>query len=115
MVRGKLWLVLVILVLLGPAIVACSPASESTPALPTPESTPAPPASVELEEPALTGTLKSVCQSAQSSVRGNFDIAGLGLGEKAVNFILRDTYGSETRLSQLLAEKPVMMVFGSFT
>jgi hypothetical protein len=33
----------------------------------------------------------------------------------AVDFTLKDTYGSEYSLSALLAEKPVVMVFGSFT
>ena len=40
---------------------------------------------------------------------------GLPVGEKAINFSLKDLKGNETSLAQLLAEKPVLMIFGSFT
>lgn len=46
---------------------------------------------------------------------GDFDNVGLEIGELAINFTLMDIYGREFRLSRLLAEKPVVMVFGSFT
>lgn len=40
---------------------------------------------------------------------------GLKEGGKAVNFTLKDITGNEYVLSRLLAEKPVVMLFGSFT
>ncbi len=67
----------------------------------------------ELMEPVLLDTLKRNCQVTRGS--GNFDQTGLAVGETAVNFTLTDINGSELRLSQLLAEKPVLMIFGSFT
>ena len=67
----------------------------------------------ELMEPVLLDTLKRNCQINRGS--GNFDQTGLAVGETAVNFTLKDINGSEFRLSRLLAEKPVLMIFGSFT
>lgn len=40
---------------------------------------------------------------------------GLKVGESAVDFQLKDTRGEVYRLSELLAEKPVMLQFGSYT
>jgi len=64
-------------------------------------------------EPVLLDTLRRNCQITQGS--DNFENVGLLIGDTAVNFTLKDIRGSEFRLSQLLAENPVMMVFGSFT
>jgi peroxiredoxin len=36
-------------------------------------------------------------------------------GELAIDFTLKDIHGSEYTLSKLLGEKPVVMIFGSFT
>lgn len=79
----------------------------------TPESDSNPNTNIESVEPVLLDTLRRNCQITQGS--GNFDETGLAVGGTAVNFTLKDINGSEFRLSQLLAEKPVMMVFGSFT
>ncbi|MEE9366463.1 MAG: hypothetical protein V3W44_07240 [Dehalococcoidales bacterium] len=49
------------------------------------------------------------------STGDDFDDTGLAVGELAVGLTLRDTGGVEFDLSRLLAEKPVVMVFGSFT
>jgi len=68
-----------------------------------------------LEEPVLSTSLKRDCYLVQTPVRENFDNAGPGTGESAVNFTLRDIQGNEVRLSRLLIEKPVLMIFGSFT
>ncbi len=88
------------------------PELSSSPSLtPTPTTT----SNVEPEEPVLSDSLKRDCQLTQSPVRGDPESAGLRVGEKAFNFTLRDIYGTEFRLSRLLAEKPVVMVFGSFT
>jgi len=103
MVRAKLYLVMAILGLLAVPIVACSSA---------PTHTSDPSTIVETEEPMLSTTLKRNCPP---TVRGNFDSVGLAIGEMAVNFTLKDIHGNEFVLSRLLAEKPVVMVFGSFT
>ena len=128
MVKTKLWLILVVLGLLAVLIAACSPApapSSPSPTIPASTTTEGPeepvlpaapvsPAIEEPQEPVLPTILKRDCQLDQSSFR-NFNNAGLRIGEIAVNFTLRDIHGTEFRLSRLLAEKPVMMVFGSFT
>ena len=36
-------------------------------------------------------------------------------GELAIDFTVKDTQGREFTLSKLLADKPVVMTFGSFT
>ena len=63
--------------------------------------------------PVLPDTLNRNCQITQGSE--DFDNTGLAIGETAIDFSLKDTTGNEFRLSHLLAEKPVMMAFGSFT
>jgi cytoskeletal protein RodZ len=65
------------------------------------------------EEPSLPDTLSRNCRITQES--DDFDETGIAVGETAINFNLKDINGSEFQLSRLLAEKPVMMVFGSFT
>jgi len=54
----------------------------------------------------------SVSTSARS---GDFENVGLVVGETAVDFTLQDIHGNIFSLSRLLSEKPVVMVFGSFT
>ena len=122
MVRRKLWLAVVLLSLSYIFILACSSTSESTQTLTEPEQTPPTteqnstlPIETRPEEPTLSNTLLRDCDPTQTSGGGDFDDVGLQIGEKAVNFTLRDIHGTEYRLSQLLAEKPVMMVFGSCT
>ncbi len=46
---------------------------------------------------------------------GDFDNVGLTIGETAVDFTLKDVDGNTVSLRGLLSEKPVVMVFGSFT
>ncbi len=46
---------------------------------------------------------------------GDFDNVGLTIGETAVDFTLKDVHGNTVSLRGLLSEKPVVMVFGSFT
>ncbi len=65
-------------------------------------------------EPILSNALTRDCKPGRPSGAG-FETVGLSEGGKAVNFTLKDIHGSEFILSQLLAEKPVVMVFGSFT
>ena len=66
-----------------------------------------------LEEPILSSDLKRGC--TDSSAQKGFSDVGLHTGELAVAFHLRDIDGKEVSISRLLAEKPVVLVFGSFT
>jgi len=87
---------------------------EPTPAL-TPPPMPTPPTQTDVlpEEPVLSTALKRGCPL--TATRSDFDDVGLETGEPAVNFALMDIHGREFVLSRLLAKRPVMMVFGSFT
>lgn len=53
------------------------------------------------------------CQRSRPS--GGFENVGLAVGESAIDFTLRDVDGNTFNLAQLLSEKPVVMVSGSFT
>ena len=125
--KTGLCIVLVILFLIMVQFAACSTLPEPT-TPPTPSHEIAPPASAptvpskpttthpgetEHREPILLKDLKRNCQINQGSE--DFDTVGLSIGETAVNFALKDIHGTEVQLSRLLAEKPVVMVFGSFT
>jgi len=63
--------------------------------------------------PVLLDTLNRDCKINEE--RENFNNTGLAEGETAVDFTLKDINGNEHRLSQLLAEKPVVIILGSFT
>jgi hypothetical protein len=76
------------------------------PSTPTPTSLPRLPAA----GPRLRTELVRGCQQASGGARG-----GPFPGELAIDFTLKDVHGDEYRLSRLLAEKPVVMIFGSFT
>ena len=83
---------------------------------PTPTPTPPPPTipgDEQIEGPVLSTDLKRGYEAVSNS--GDFDDTGLEIGELAVGLTLKDTSGAEFELSRLLAEKPVVMVFGSFT
>ena len=66
-----------------------------------------------LKEPMLSSDLKRGC--TYSSAQKGFSDVGLHTGELAIAFHLRDIDGKEFAISRLLAEKPVVLVFGSFT
>ena len=68
---------------------------------------------VTLKEPLLSSDLKRGC--TYSSAQKGFSDVGLHTGELAIAFHLRDIDGKEFAISRLLAEKPVVLVFGSFT
>ena len=108
MVMVKLVLMIAILSLLALPIVACS--SEITPAT----SLPIAQINVEPEGPVLSTALKRGCSPVEG---GQVDAnnTGLAIGETAVNFTLKDIKGDEYELSRLIDEKPVVIVFGSFT
>jgi hypothetical protein len=103
-VQGRLLSTLMV-VLVSALLLACSPSEDKPSARTT-----APEEATVSKAASLTSSdaLTRDCQRGQGS-------SGLGVGEVAVNFTLKDTYGSEYSLSTLLAEKPVVMVFGSFT
>jgi len=63
----------------------------------------------ESNAPVLSSDLTRGCQ------RGGDGTRGLPVGALAVDFTLDDTTVQRHTLSNLLAEKPVVMVFGSFT
>ena len=106
--------------LLAAACAPAAPAGDGTSdtggaAVPaTPETTTAETASSDgPAAPALAGELTADCQSAGKSVGGMG--RGLKVGETAIDFTLEDIDGAAVSLSGLLAERPVVMVFGSFT
>ena len=109
MFRARLILITIVL---GMAALLISGCHQSSPIEPNSSPVQAPSTEAEPEKPVLSNALERSCQLAKSD---NFGNAGLRVGEKAVDFTLRDIYGTEFGLSQLLTEKPVVMVFGSFT
>jgi hypothetical protein len=68
---------------------------------------------IEVKKPILSNDLISGYRG--SGQAGNLQNAGLSAGTLAVDFTLNDTHGVSTTLSDLLANKPVVMVLGSFT
>ena len=114
MARAGLWSAMLILSLLVLPTLACSPSTPS-PISPSPTAHPTPPSSLKPEEPSPSAALEESCRAIQTPSQGNFDQVGLRVGETAVDFTLRDIHGTEFRLSRLQEEKPVMMVFRSFT
>jgi hypothetical protein len=81
----------------------------SDPPVTTPSPTETVTPSVVKNAPVLSNDLKRGCQ------RGGDGTRGLAVGALAVDFTLDDTAGQSHTLSAMLAEKPVVMVFGSFT
>lgn len=80
----------------------------------TPEET-APPVITADNESSGTVLPTELKRGCTDFATGGFDNAGLAIGEMAVDFTLKDMDGKEYTLSQLLGEKPVVIVFGSFT
>ena len=100
--NSRLWIVVGMILMLILLTVACSPPSTSA-------SNPA--TNAEPKEPVLSDVLVRNCTAGQTPAED----VGLPIGGKAINFTLKDVRGTEVRLSRLLAEKPVLMIFGSFT
>jgi hypothetical protein len=67
----------------------------------------------ETTELILSDALIRNCERSETS--RDFSNSGLAVGETAVDFTLQDTQGNIISLSGLLIEKPVVIVFGSFT
>ncbi len=64
-------------------------------------------------QPVLSNVLIRDCQRTAPS--GGFENVGLAVGETAIDFTLKDVDGNTVSLASLLGEKPVVMIFGSFT
>lgn len=88
----------------------------SSPATPTPQAaTPQTPAG----PPTLAAGLTQGClgwPGAEFSPSNKATVrTGMGAGDRAVEFTLRDTGGGAVTLSGLLATRPVLLVHGAFT
>jgi cytochrome oxidase Cu insertion factor (SCO1/SenC/PrrC family) len=77
---------------------------------PAPTTTPDPPPAGPAAAPKLSTELVRGCQQSRTLGQG-----GPSQGEPAIDFTLRDIHGKACTLSKLLAEKPVVLIFGSFT
>jgi thiol-disulfide isomerase/thioredoxin len=97
--NNVLWIAISLFLLLS--LASCNNTTPSTPAT----------AGVK-GEPVLSDVLTVGCANPGAFAN---DTTGLVVGTKAHNFTLKDIYGNEVRLSKLLAEKPVVMIFGSFS
>ncbi len=108
--RGCVLVSTLLVLLLLPA---CNHAQSSTltPSASLPAPTPTPGANTEASEPVLSDALIPNCTAEGFAS----DKIGLLVGEKAINFTLKDVKDNEVRLSRLLAEKPVVLIFGSFS
>ena len=95
---------------------SCNRTSVETP-IPAPASEAAEiPSQAEVTEPSGPVLLNDLARDIKRTRRsGGFDNVGLTIGETAVDFTLKDVDGNTVSLRGLLSEKPVVMVFGSFT
>lgn len=110
--------ILGMLALISLSLVACSPATQEPVVGNTPvdvQPTAAPPVSTAVPEatvgvsPLLSTDLVRDCERRDPSAREP------RVGEMAIEFALLDVDGNPYILSELLQEKPVVLVFGSFT
>jgi cytochrome oxidase Cu insertion factor (SCO1/SenC/PrrC family) len=101
--NNKLWVLIGMLQVLLLLLVACSPAATSSS---QPAST-----NVKSKKLVLSDNLIRNCKAEDYAS----DKIGLPVGEKAINFTLKDLKGNDVTLSKLLVEKPVLLIFGSFT
>ncbi len=67
----------------------------------------------ESKRPLLSDALIRNC--GRDRISGGFGKRGLVEGDTAIDFTLKDIRGSIVSLSGLLSEKPVVMIFVSFT
>ena len=105
MFREKLWLGITVIILLTLVFGACTSTSKSSEITDSDIQ-----GATEL---ALSDALLRGCKLTEAS--RNFNNVDLAVGETAVDFALQDTQGNTVSLAGLLIEKPVVMVFGSFT
>ncbi len=96
-----------------PAVVQSSDdTTETQTTSPTPIPTPSPTTGIGNGGPVLSGNLQRNCIELSGSFSRD---ESPQVGDKAVDFRLKDIYGNEFVLSEFLAVKPVVMVFGSIT
>ena len=109
------WLAVTAVSVLALLLGACAPIDTPAPTpLPSPESGTVPDAALQAPKgPLLSDALMRDCKRSRTS--GGFGNVGLAEGEMAVDFTLKDIHGNTVSLAGLLSEKPVVMVFGSFT
>ncbi len=107
------------ILLVGGLILALLITGCTRPSVETPVPAPASQASEESSQasenvgPVLSDELIREMQRTRRP--GGFDNVGLAIGDTAVDFTLKDIEGNTVSLRSLLSEKPVVMVFGSFT
>ncbi len=65
--------------------------------------------------PTLQGLPLATCPTVRTDRNYDFNGAGPGIGNTAIDFALKSTEGKIITLSKILAEKPVLLIFGSFT
>ena len=63
-----------------------------------------------LPETSLSKNCSTELMITSDSIRG-----GLDTGDKAIDFTLENINGTGSRLSDLLEEKPVLLIFGAYT
>lgn len=73
------------------------------------------PTQVPITLPALLTLPPVTCPPIREDINYEFNQAGPGVGETAIDFSLESTAGEQITLSALLVEKPVVLIFGSFT
>jgi hypothetical protein len=104
-IRNSVLILLICLaVTLGPA---CSKKSSSDPVIPSSGS---PRPESELSENLCNWPADDFSPSNHVSAH-----LGLAIGQYAIDFTLKDTSGTDHKLSTLLATKPVFLIFGSYT
>lgn len=118
MVKPQLFTILAVVSILLVLAGCAGPEPGETPSTaPAPAPEGAPGATTTMAEPEkgplLSDALIRDCEYNRAS--GDFGSVGLDEGEIAVDFTLKDIHGNMVSLSGLLSEKPVVIVFGSFT
>jgi cytochrome oxidase Cu insertion factor (SCO1/SenC/PrrC family) len=77
------------------------------------------PASCPTQLPVILPSLQTLppvtCPATREAKNSEFNQVGPAVGETAIDFSLESTTGERITLSTLLAEKPVVLIFGSFT
>jgi hypothetical protein len=70
---------------------------------------------IPISLPALQTLPPVTCPAEREANNNEFNQVGPDVGETAINFSLESTTGGNITLSELLVEKPVVLIFGSFT
>jgi len=85
----------------------------------SPPQQPVLPASCPTQLPVILPALQTLppvtCPATREAKNSEFNQVGPDVGETAFDFSLESITGERITLSALLAEKPVVLIFGSFT